>query len=50
MPADILEMRKRPLTISLAKPKDNAQKIPPIFWQTMEDKFPTPTYTIHLTT
>jgi hypothetical protein len=37
MLAETLEMRKHLLTLSLAKPTYNAQKMPSVSWQTMKD-------------
>jgi len=39
LPAETFEIRRRYLTLSVVKPRPNAEQIPPVSWQSIKDNF-----------
>jgi hypothetical protein len=39
LPAETFEIRRRYLTLSVVKPRLNAEQIPPVSWQSIKDNF-----------
>jgi len=39
LPAESFEIRRRHLTLSVVKPRPNAEQIPPVSWQSIKNNF-----------